>query len=226
MGISVPIGLLLFDWDWRLCARLPGCQPKRLVPFSRRLLWPCGVRANLWLWRGDRELTGRKKKGGGGAQRQICEGTKNRHTHTEKIKNIYLNKNLRNEFDVDICRQIQFNTHTHARTHTWGRPGCSSPIYLIWDQINYNKGMPGYRGHRLLWMICVLPNYTQTYTQWVTNMRTVIQTHTHMHAHVHTKTSPSHSYLTLCVLRWVYYDRLSGGEGIKLLSRHQRQSNV
>lgn len=44
--------------------------------------------------------------------------------------------------------------------------------------------------------------------------------------HVRTKEAPSHSYLTLRVLRWVYYDRLSGGEGIKLLSRHQRQSNV
>lgn len=76
-GISVPTGLLLFDWDWRLCARLPGCQPKRLVPFSRRLLWPCGVRANLWLWRGDRECAGKKK----GKER------KKTHTHTDRNTN-------------------------------------------------------------------------------------------------------------------------------------------
>lgn len=48
----------------------------------------------------------------------------------------------------------------------------------------------------------------------------------HKHTRIHTKQAPSHSYLTLCVLHWVYYDRLSGGEGIKLLSRHQRLSNV
>lgn len=29
---------LLFDGDRCLCARLTGCQPKRLVPFSRRML--------------------------------------------------------------------------------------------------------------------------------------------------------------------------------------------
>lgn len=78
-GISVPTGLLLFDWDWRLCARLPGCQPKRLVPFSRRLLWPCGVRANLWLWRGDRECAGRKKR---------KRKEKKTHTHRQEYKHI------------------------------------------------------------------------------------------------------------------------------------------
>lgn len=60
----------------------------------------------------------------------------------------------------------------------------------------------------------------QIHVQKHTNMRTPTQTH------IHAEAAPSHSYLTLCVLRWVYYDRLSGGEGIKLLSRHQRQSNV
>lgn len=59
----------------------------------------------------------------------------------------------------------------------------------------------------------------QPHTRKHTNTRTPTQTHAH-------KAAPSHSYLTLRVLRWVYYDRLSGGEGIKLLSRHQRQSNV
>lgn len=58
------------------------------------------------------------------------------------------------------------------------------------------------------------------------HVRTNTQTRGHPHKHTRTKAAPSHSYLTLCVLRWVYYDRLSGGEGIKLLSRHQRQSNV
>ena len=123
------------------------------------------------------------------------------------------------------------HTHTraHTHTHTHTKDGHSrrvTKMEIIYVQLLYHHGLTGASEDMGL-MIVLSGSQSHQYT------RTHTHTHTHIvvHAvfqshHKHTKTAPSHSYLTLCVLHWVYYDRLSGGEGIKLLSRHQRQSNV
>lgn len=89
--------IISFEWGFlcplvssfltEIAVFVPGCQAASLrgwSPFSRRLLWPCGVRANLWLWQGDRERTEKRKR-----------KKKETHTEAENIKhkhnnNIYI----------------------------------------------------------------------------------------------------------------------------------------